>query len=58
VIPGIEAWTMVLLSIGITLPLAVVSWFLVERHALGYRQACASGTKAVWKRLAPRPRVG
>ena len=58
VIPGIEAWTMVILSIGITLPLAVVSWYLVERHALGYRQACATGTKAVWKRLAPRARVG
>jgi len=58
VIPGIEAWTMVILSIGITLPLAVVSWYLVERHALGYRQVCATGTKAVWKRLAPRARVG
>ena len=28
------------------------------KHLARYRQVCATGTRAVWKRLAPRARVG
>lgn len=44
-IPGVSVFSMLLISATITFLLAVFSWHIVEKHALGLKISCAKATR-------------
>ncbi len=54
-IPGVSPRTMLLLATPITLFLAVLSWKLVERHALKLKEAYAARTRRLLGMIRRRP---
>jgi peptidoglycan/LPS O-acetylase OafA/YrhL len=54
--PGISPWQMVLVSAPVALVLAVMSWYLVEKRALGLKSSLLVHTRRII-RLQPPPSI-
>jgi peptidoglycan/LPS O-acetylase OafA/YrhL len=56
-IHGISVAKLIVMSSGITLALAILSWHLIEKRALAMKAACAVRTRAWIETRLPRKRA-